>query len=121
MDEASSRVPQEWLADVKAMMASGKEDGLAMALAQNMMESREKDKTIAALQRQLARLPPSERPAAEPPAASERERGSAQQPAKGMPCRPTSGLAARPRVPSAARGGAAPGGARGFGGGAGGR
>lgn len=38
------------------MMASGKEDGLAMALAQNMMESRKKDANLQAMERELKRL-----------------------------------------------------------------
>lgn len=45
-----------WLAQVKEMMASGKEDGLAMALCQNMHESRAKDEALAAAKRQVAAL-----------------------------------------------------------------
>jgi hypothetical protein len=45
-----------WLAQVKEMMASGKEDGLAMALCQNMHESRAKDEALATAKRQVAAL-----------------------------------------------------------------
>jgi hypothetical protein len=41
---------------VKTMMASGKEDGLAMALAQNMMECRKKDELLQNQERELKRL-----------------------------------------------------------------
>ena len=53
---ASEQQYQEWLADVKTMMASGKEDGLAMALAQNMMECRKKDELLQNQERELKRL-----------------------------------------------------------------
>jgi len=53
---ASEQEYQIWLADVKTMMASGKEDGLAMALAQNMMECRKKDELLQNQERELKRL-----------------------------------------------------------------
>eukprot|EP00971_Amphidinium_carterae_P099929 1976056-Amphidinium_carterae.1 len=44
--KASEAEYQQWFQDVKRMLASGKEDGLAMALAQNMVECRKKDDII---------------------------------------------------------------------------
>lgn len=50
------RESREWLAEVKEMMASGKEDGLAMALCQNMQESRAKGEELARARREIDEL-----------------------------------------------------------------
>merc|ERR1712137_148648 len=47
--KASEAEYLEWMRDVKEKLANGREDGLAMALAENMAESRRKDKVIMQL------------------------------------------------------------------------
>merc|ERR1712194_369695 len=53
---------RQWLQDVKKMLANGREDGLAMALAENMAETRrqlriikDKDEEIRRLQLRIAK------------------------------------------------------------------
>jgi hypothetical protein len=92
---------QAWLADVKEMMAAGKEDGLAMALAQNMMESQRKDERIRTLEKELHHH------RGHPHSHDGRDAASEAAPLK-APAREKAPVSTRavPRAPMAARGGA---------------
>ena len=81
-----------WLRDVKAMMASGAEDGLAMALAQTMEESHRKDQLLKQRDAELRAL--RGRPAGAPG-------GHAAPPASGRSKPPLLTAAVRPASTSA--------------------
>ena len=71
-----------WLRDVKAMMASGAEDGLAMALAQTMEESHRKDELLKQRDAELKALRGG-RPAVVGASAAGAPAGRASPPASG--------------------------------------
>ena len=74
-----------WLRDVKAMMASGAEDGLAMALAQTMEESHRKDQLLKQKDAELRALRGGRPAAGAPPAGAPAGRASPPASARSKP------------------------------------
>ena len=85
-----------WLRDVKAMMASGAEDGLAMALAQTMEESHRKDQLLKQKDAELRALRGGRPAASAPPAGAPAGRASPPASARSKPPLLTLTAAVRP-------------------------